>query len=144
MTCRRTCWPARKSNSTGRNPSTCRVTLRRANRIRGRWHAAARLINEAERPVILAGHGVLISRAWDELRELAEKAQIPVITTLLGIGALPTDHLLNLGMPGMHGMAYASLAIDRSDLVIALGARFDDRVYRPAVRLCPRRQNHPL
>ena len=90
--------------------------------------AAARLINEAERPVILAGHGVLISRAWDELRALAEKAQIPVITTLLGIGALPTDHVLHLGMPGMHGMAYASLAIDRSDLVISLGARFDDRV----------------
>ena len=89
---------------------------------------AARLINAAERPVILAGHGVLISRAWDELRELAEKAQIPVITTLLGIGALPTDHVLHLGMPGMHGMAYASLAIDRSDLVISLGARFDDRV----------------
>ena len=90
--------------------------------------AAARLINEAQRPVILAGHGVLISRAWDEMRELAEKAEIPVITTLLGIGALPTDHLLNMGMPGMHGMAYASLAIDRSDLVIAMGARFDDRV----------------
>ncbi len=90
--------------------------------------AAAHLINEAQRPVILAGHGVLISRAWDEMRELAEKAQIPVITTLLGIGALPTDHLLNMGMPGMHGMAYASLAIDRSDLVIAMGARFDDRV----------------
>ena len=90
--------------------------------------AAAKLINEAERPVVLAGHGVLISRAWDELRELAEKAQIPVITTLLGIGSLPTDHVLHMGMPGMHGMAYASLAIDRSDLVIALGARFDDRV----------------
>ena len=90
--------------------------------------AAARLINESERPVILAGHGVLISRAWDELRILAEKAQIPVITTLLGIGSLPTDHVLHMGMPGMHGMAYASLAIDRSDLVIALGARFDDRV----------------
>ncbi|MCY3692394.1 MAG: biosynthetic-type acetolactate synthase large subunit [Chloroflexota bacterium] len=90
--------------------------------------AAANLINEAERPVILAGHGVLISRAWEELRALAEKAQIPVITTLLGIGSLPTDHVLHMGMPGMHGMAYASLAIDRSDLVIALGARFDDRV----------------
>ena len=90
--------------------------------------AAAQLINGAERPVILAGHGVLISRAWDELRALAEKAQIPVITTLLGIGSLPTDHVLHMGMPGMHGMAYASLAIDRSDLVIALGARFDDRV----------------
>ena len=90
--------------------------------------AAAHLINQSERPVILAGHGVLISRAWDELRQLAEKAQIPVITTLLGIGSLPTDHVLHMGMPGMHGMAYASLAIDRSDLVIALGARFDDRV----------------
>ena len=90
--------------------------------------AAADLINRAQRPVILAGHGVLISRAWDELRELAEKAQIPVITTLLGIGAMSTEHVLNLGMPGMHGMAYASLAIDRSDLVICLGARFDDRV----------------
>ena len=90
--------------------------------------AAAHLINQAERPVILAGHGVLISRAWDELRILAEKTQIPVITTLLGIGSLPTDHVLHMGMPGMHGMAYASLAIDRSDLVIALGARFDDRV----------------
>ena len=90
--------------------------------------AAAQLINGAERPVILAGHGVLISRAWEELRALAEKAQIPVITTLLGIGSLPTDHVLHMGMPGMHGMAYASLAIDRSDLVIALGARFDDRV----------------
>ena len=94
----------------------------------GQVAAAARLINAAQRPVILAGHGVLIARAWDELRELAEKAQIPVITTLLGIGALPTDHMLHLGMPGMHGMAYASLAIDRSDLVISLGARFDDRV----------------
>ncbi|MCY4414975.1 MAG: biosynthetic-type acetolactate synthase large subunit [Chloroflexi bacterium] len=90
--------------------------------------AAAHLINRAERPVIMAGHGVLISRAWDELRILAEKAQIPVITTLLGIGSLSTDHVLHMGMPGMHGMAYASLAIDRSDLVIALGARFDDRV----------------
>ena len=90
--------------------------------------AAADLINQAERPVILAGHGILISRAWDELRQLAEKAQIPVITTLLGIGSLPTDHVLHMGMPGMHGMAYASLAIDRSDLVISLGARFDDRV----------------
>ena len=88
--------------------------------------AAADLINRAQRPVILAGHGVLISRAWDELQQLAEKAQIPVITTLLGIGAMSTEHVLNLGMPGMHGMAYASLAIDRSDLVISLGARFDE------------------
>jgi acetolactate synthase-1/2/3 large subunit len=89
---------------------------------------AAKLINQAERPVILAGHGVLISHAYQELRQLAEKAQIPVITTLLGLSSFPTDHYLNAGMPGMHGMAYASLAIDGADLVIALGMRFDDRV----------------
>ncbi|HLF04634.1 MAG TPA: biosynthetic-type acetolactate synthase large subunit [Dehalococcoidia bacterium] len=89
---------------------------------------AARLINQAQRPVILAGHGILISHAYQELRQLAETAQIPVITTLLGISSFPTDHYLNAGMPGMHGMAYASLAIDSADLVIALGMRFDDRV----------------
>ena len=89
---------------------------------------AAEVINNAQRPVILAGHGVIISRAFDELKELAEKAQIPVITTLLGISSFPTDHILNVGMPGMHGMAYASLAIDQADVVISLGARFDDRV----------------
>ena len=89
---------------------------------------AVELINQAERPVILAGHGVLISHAYAELRELAEKAQIPVITTLLGISSFPTDHFLHSGMPGMHGMAYASLAIDKADLLISLGMRFDDRV----------------
>ncbi len=89
---------------------------------------AIALINEAERPVILAGHGVLISHAYTELKELAEKAQIPVITTLLGISSFPTDHFLHTGMPGMHGMAYASLAIDKADLLISLGMRFDDRV----------------
>jgi acetolactate synthase-1/2/3 large subunit len=89
---------------------------------------ASQLINEAQRPVILAGHGVLISHAYEELRELAEKAQIPVITTLLGISSFPTAHYLNLGMPGMHGMAYANLAIDKADLLIGLGMRFDDRV----------------
>ena len=89
---------------------------------------AAKLINEAKRPVIIAGHGVLISHAYEELRELAEKAQVPVITTLLGISSFPTDHYLSMGMPGMHGMAYASLAIDEADLLISLGMRFDDRV----------------
>jgi acetolactate synthase-1/2/3 large subunit len=89
---------------------------------------AAELINAAERPVILAGHGVLISHAYDELQELAEKAQIPVVPTLLGISSFPTGHYLNLGMAGMHGMASASLAIDKADLLISLGMRFDDRV----------------
>ena len=89
---------------------------------------AARLIEESERPVILAGHGVIFSEAYDELRELAEKAQIPVITTLLGISSFPDDHVLCVGMPGMHGMAFASLAIEEADLLIGLGMRFDDRV----------------
>ena len=89
---------------------------------------AAELINRAERPLILAGHGVLISHTYDRLIELAEKAQIPVITTLLGISSMPTGHELNLGMPGMHGMAYNNIAIDEADLLIGLGMRFDDRI----------------
>ncbi len=89
---------------------------------------AVKLIAESQRPIILAGHGVIISRAYEELRELAEKAQIPVITTLLGISSFPTDHFLHVGMPGMHGMAYANMAIDQADLLISLGMRFDDRV----------------
>ena len=94
----------------------------------GMIRRAANLVNEAERPVILAGHGVILSQAFDELRELAEKAQIPVVPTLLGISGFPDDHVLCVGMPGMHGMAYASLAIEESDLLIALGMRFDDRI----------------
>ena len=89
---------------------------------------AAKMISEAERPIIIAGRGVNISRAFDELRQLAEKAQIPVVTTLLGIGCFPQDHALSYGMLGMHGMAYANLAINDSDVLIALGMRFDDRV----------------
>ncbi|PKB80192.1 MAG: acetolactate synthase, large subunit, biosynthetic type [SAR202 cluster bacterium Io17-Chloro-G9] len=89
---------------------------------------AADLINQAERPVILAGHGVLISQAYNEMRQLAEKAQIPIVPTLLGISSVPTDHYLNLGMSGMHGMAWSSLAIDKADLLISLGMRFDDRI----------------
>jgi acetolactate synthase-1/2/3 large subunit len=89
---------------------------------------AAKLISEAERPLILAGHGVVIARAWDELVELAERAQIPVITTLLGLGGFPGTHELNLGMPGMHGMYWNNQAISEADLLVAVGMRFDDRV----------------
>ena len=71
---------------------------------------------------------MVISHAYDELRKLADKAQVPVVTTLLGISSFPPDHPLHVGMPGMHGMAYASLAIHEADLLISLGARFDDRV----------------
>jgi acetolactate synthase-1/2/3 large subunit len=89
---------------------------------------AAELIGQSERPLILAGHGVIISGAFDELRELAEKANIPVITTLLGIGGFPGSHELNLGMPGMHGMYWNNIAISESDLLLGIGMRFDDRV----------------
>ena len=89
---------------------------------------AAKLINQSKKPVILAGHGIIFSGAYKELKDLAEKAQIPVITTLLGISSFPEDHVLSGGMPGMHGVAYASLAIEDADLLIALGMRFDDRI----------------
>ncbi|MBI2165504.1 MAG: biosynthetic-type acetolactate synthase large subunit [Chloroflexi bacterium] len=89
---------------------------------------AAGLIAAAKRPLILAGHGVIISRAFQELRELAERAQTPVVSTLLGLSSFPEDHILYVGMPGMHGAAYASMAINEADLLIAIGMRFDDRV----------------
>ncbi len=89
---------------------------------------AAKLINEAERPLIIAGRGVVISRAYRELRELAEVGGVPVVTTLLGIGSFPESHRLSYGMLGMHGTAYANLAVDGADVVVAVGMRFDDRV----------------
>ena len=89
---------------------------------------AAALINESKRPVILAGHGIILSGAGEEVRRLAETADIPVALTLLGLGAFPASHPLNLGMMGMHGEAWVNQAIQESDLLIALGMRFDDRV----------------
>ena len=88
---------------------------------------AARAIKDARQPVILAGRGVIISGAYAELKELAEKAQIPVITTLLGISAIPQSHVLSYGWLGMHGMVHANLATDAADTIIAIGMRFDDR-----------------
>jgi len=90
--------------------------------------AAAKMICEAERPVIYSGGGILRSRAAAELLALAELTQIPVVTTLMNRGGFPDDHELNLGMPGMHGNYTAVMAMQQSDLLIALGARFDDRV----------------
>jgi len=89
---------------------------------------AAEAINAAERPVILSGGGVVISGATTELTRLARKASIPVSTTLLGLGTFPPDDELWLGMPGMHGTGYANLAIMQADLIVSVGARFDDRV----------------
>lgn len=89
---------------------------------------AARLIKTAQRPVIMSGHGIILSNAYDELRLFAEKTHIPVITTLLGISCIPDTHPLTLGMPGMHGPAHVNQAIGVCDLLIGVGLRFDDRV----------------
>ncbi len=86
------------------------------------------LITAAERPLILAGHGVMLSGAERQIVELAERGQIPMAVTLLGIGGVAASHPLNLGMMGMHGEAWVNNAIQEADLLIALGMRFDDRV----------------
>ena len=89
---------------------------------------AAQLINGASRPLILAGHGVLNSRAAADVLTLAEKTGIPVVNTLLGLGSFPRNHPLSLGMLGMHGMYWSNLGVDQSDLIVGLGVRFDDRI----------------
>jgi len=89
---------------------------------------AAELINKAERPLVLSGHGVQLARMGRELLELVERAEIPVVTTLLGTGNIPESHPLSLGMGGMHGEAYANRAVQACDVLIAMGMRFDDRI----------------
>ena len=89
---------------------------------------AADAINKGERPLILAGHGVQLGGVSKELLELVEKAEIPVVTTLLGTGNIPESHPLSLGMGGMHGEAFANRAVQNCDVLIAMGMRFDDRI----------------
>jgi len=93
----------------------------------GMIRRAAELINEAKRPIIISGHGIIWGDAQKELIALAEKAQIPVVTTFLGIGGFPESHVLSYGWLGMHGMYYANMAADNADVVIGIGMRFDDR-----------------
>ena len=88
----------------------------------------AEMISRAERPVIMAGHGVILAEAEDELLALAERANLPVLSTLLGISAIPETHRLSLGMVGMHGGKHANQAVQKADMVLVLGARFSDRV----------------
>ena len=99
---------------------------------------AARLIDEAERPLLMIGRGVIISGAYAEVRELAERTGIPVITTLLGISAIPQEHELHLGMPGMHGEVHINKAIQAADLIVGIGMRFDDRVTGAIATFAPR------
>jgi acetolactate synthase-1/2/3 large subunit len=89
---------------------------------------ALELIHNSKRPLILAGHGIIVSGAMREVRDFAERAGIPVAMTLLGLGAFPASHPLNLGMMGMHGEAWVNHTIQEADLLLAFGMRFDDRV----------------
>lgn len=110
----------------------------KAPRIRSYWpkpkpkmddiKAAAELINNAKRPYLLAGHGVLISEAQEELKQLIERAEIPTICTVQGLSALPHEHPLHMGMPGMHGNYGPNLLTTECDVLIAIGMRFDDRI----------------
>ena len=88
----------------------------------------AQMLREAQKPLIIAGHGVVLAGAEDELLALVEKGSIPVVTTLLGISTMPETHPLCLGMAGMHGEAYTNLALGEADLIMSLGSRFDDRL----------------
>jgi acetolactate synthase-1/2/3 large subunit len=101
---------------------------------------AARMINEARKPLIIAGHGVVLAGAEDKLMELVEKTRMPVVTTLLGISAMPETHPLCLGMAGMHGEACANMALSEADLIVSLGCRFDDRLTGPVSEFVPRAQ----
>ena len=103
----------------------------------------AELILNAKRPVILAGHGIIQSGAMSQVRALAERAQIPVACTLLGLGGFPASHPLNLGMMGMHGESWVNHAIQEADLLIACGMRFDDRVTGNARDLRAQREEDP-
>ncbi len=96
----------------------------------------AEALAKSQRPLILAGHGAMISGAGASLRALAEKAQIPVTTTLLGKGVFPETHPLALGMLGMHGTAYANKAVCECDLLLNIGSRFDDRIIGQPARFC--------
>ncbi len=98
---------------------------------------AAAMIDRAERPIILAGHGIIISGAYAQLRAFAEKTGAPVVTTLLGISAFPESHPLAVGMPGMHGRATVNQAIHDADVIVAVGMRFDDRVTGVPQRFAP-------
>jgi acetolactate synthase-1/2/3 large subunit len=99
---------------------------------------AAQLIAQAERPLMMVGHGVILAQAYDEVRALAEKTGMPVITTLLGISCFPESHPLHLGMPGMHGEVHVNRAIQHADVIVGIGLRFDDRVTGNTAGFAPR------
>jgi acetolactate synthase-1/2/3 large subunit len=99
--------------------------------------AAAELLAKSKKPVLLVGHGAILSGAHKQVKELAEKLQAPVVNTLLGLGSFPGKHDLSLGMLGMHGTAYANKAVDGCDLIFSIGSRWDDRITGKLDEFCP-------
>ncbi len=102
-----------------------------------RIRKAAELLSKSKRPVLLVGHGAVISGASKQVVELAEKLQAPVVNTLLGLGTIPGTHELSLGMLGMHGTAYANMAVMECDLIMSVGSRWDDRITGKLDEFCP-------
>ena len=118
-----------RASSTGkRQPRTCASYRPDLSPAKEAYEKALKLIREAKRPLILGGHGILISGAEAEVQAFAERTSIPVAMTLLGLGGLPASHPINLGMMGMHGDAWVYKAIQVAVLLLAFGMRFDDRV----------------
>jgi acetolactate synthase-1/2/3 large subunit len=127
-------YPAGQGGREAGSSNRSRVPAREAIR------EAARLIAGAERPLLMVGHGVILAEAYDEVRALAERTGMPVITTLLGISSFAESHPLHLGMPGMHGEVHVNRAIQVADVIVAIGLRFDDRVTGSLTNFAPRAQ----
>ncbi len=128
-------------------PSRCTKSPREHGSIsvldtRQHFDLAAQMIHAAQRPVLYVGGGIVKARAHADIRELAERAGLPVTSTLMALGALPAGHSLDIGMLGMHGARYTNLIIDECDLLIAIGARFDDRATGDPKTLRPARPHH--
>jgi acetolactate synthase I/II/III large subunit len=134
----RAAYAAPKSRGAEEQRSRAALRLFGSSARRAAVAEAVRLIADAQRPLIMAGHGVMLARASEELRCLAERTGIPVITTLLGISGFSEDHPLHLGMPGMHGEVHVNRAIQHADLIIGVGLRFDDRVTGNTAQFAPR------
>jgi len=120
-----------------RNDAFRRSASRPESREEGLRRAVA-LMASAERPLLMVGHGVILANAYEEVRALAERTGVPVITTLLGISAFSEAHPLHLGMPGMHGEVHVNRAIQHADLIVGIGLRFDDRVTGNTAAFAPR------
>jgi acetolactate synthase-1/2/3 large subunit len=116
----------------------CASSQQQAAMSGGAIKTAAAMINEAARPILYLGGGVIHASAAAEARQLAEQGSIPTVMTLMGLGILPSDHPLSLGMLGMHASRATNLAMEECDLLIAAGVRFDDRATGRLSCFCPR------